>query len=252
QPAKPVEAIHLALRDEFGRRPAAEHRISIRQLDPAVGERGVGIEDVQGLVDAEHERNAGQEVERQRADVAGLVLVEGRGRRRAEDGDLLLAAEPPLLRDIEEGTHRRPRHALAHLGFRALLGTHRRDVERFAFRQGHWAVHPYVDTILHIWISSKRRRRSAGGHCGHRQTPPFLDRRTPTPHKPAARGSRGPRAWLYVPLKAAKPLKTNDKPTDKKPARTARFECRDRTRRDEKCSQSSKRAASSTASPRTM
>ena len=55
-----------------------------------VGQAGLGIQELQALVDAKDERDAGQGIERQRAVFATLILVERRASRPAEQPALLV------------------------------------------------------------------------------------------------------------------------------------------------------------------
>src|SRR6266702_3809677 len=61
----------------------------------------------------------------QPVDRARLVLVIGRRRRPAEETALLLDAELPIARDIEEGADRRARHLPPHGGVAPAVGRDR-------------------------------------------------------------------------------------------------------------------------------
>ena len=68
---------------------AAEHRIGVRHPHPRVGERLIGVEHLQALVDAEDQRQPGERIVGQRAVVACLVLVVRRGGGPPEQRALL-------------------------------------------------------------------------------------------------------------------------------------------------------------------
>src|SRR5687768_671796 len=79
QAADAVQAVDAGVDRHRQRGGAAEHWIAVRHPYPRVGERLIGVEHLQALVDAENQRQPGQRVIGQRAVVACLVLVIRRG-----------------------------------------------------------------------------------------------------------------------------------------------------------------------------
>src|SRR5436853_1004699 len=97
-----VESIDPSFHDECKGRPAPKQWICVRQMQPAVSQRIIGIQNMQSLVDAKQQRDPRQHVVGKRSDFASLVLVVRGWSRPSQKGSLLRDVQSPRLCEIEE------------------------------------------------------------------------------------------------------------------------------------------------------
>src|SRR5216683_2325938 len=118
-----MKAVYPAIDHQLERRfTASQQRIRVAKLDPLVRELRLRVKDVKRFVDSEDQRNPAQHVERERASLAGLVLVVGGGRRPPKQSALLVDAEIPGRADVQKSAHRGRGEPSAHLRVMALDG----------------------------------------------------------------------------------------------------------------------------------